>query len=56
MCVPRRLTRREMLGFIKWKNELHEEDIREFGEVITRSPSAYQDLYRIYLDKNKPRN
>lgn len=52
MCNPRRLTRKEMLGFPKWKKELHKEDIREFGEIVKRPPSAYQDLYRIYLDKN----
>lgn len=42
-----------MLGFVKWKQELNEEDIKEFGKVVERPISAYHDLYRIYLDNNK---
>lgn len=53
MCNPRRLTRREMLGFTKWKRELEREDIKQFGDVLKRPLSAYHDLYRIYLDKEK---
>ena len=51
MCNPRRLTRKEMYGFTKWKEALHKEDIREFGEIVKRPDSAYIELYRIYLDK-----
>ncbi|AUR94663.1 hypothetical protein NVP1197A_25 [Vibrio phage 1.197.A._10N.286.54.F2] len=53
MCSPRKLTRREMLGFAKWKRDIDKEDINEFGEVVKRPISAYHDLYRIYLDKGK---
>ena len=50
MCAPRRLTRREMLGFIKWKREFEIEDVRMFGSIVKRPLSIYHDLYRIYLD------
>jgi len=53
MCNPRRLTRKEMLLFSKWKKELQAEDIKEFGSVVNRHDEAYQELYRIYLDKNR---
>lgn len=53
MCYPRKLTRREMLGFVKWKRELEQEDVKEFGEVVERPLTACHDLYRIYLDKQR---
>jgi hypothetical protein len=53
MCNPRRLTRREMFGFTKWKDELHKEDVKEFGEIVKRPSSAYHELYRAYLDSNR---
>jgi hypothetical protein len=55
MCNPRKLTRREMFGFSAWKRGMDKEDIKEFGEVVKRPLSSYHDLYRIYLDSNKPR-
>lgn len=55
MCVKRRLTRKELLLFPKWKKQLEEEDIKEFGEVVNRSNDAYFDLYRIYLSNKNNR-
>lgn len=53
MCNPRRLTRKEMLGFPKWKRDLQKEDELLFGSVVKRPDSAYIELYRIYLDKQR---
>ena len=47
MCNPRRLTKKEMLGFPKYKRYLDNEDIAKFGELIKRPLSAYHDLYRM---------
>ena len=37
-----------MSPFIKWKMELHEEDIAECGSVVKRPDEAYHLLYEIY--------
>lgn len=54
MCNPRRLTRREMLGFVKWKRELEEEDVKELGVPLKRTPEHLHLLYTIYLNHNRP--
>ena len=53
VCNPRKLTRREMLGFPKWKRELEAEDVRKVGSVVKRPLSVLHDIYRIYLDYGK---
>ncbi|AUR90657.1 hypothetical protein NVP1149O_03 [Vibrio phage 1.149.O._10N.286.55.A12] len=37
-----------MSPFSKWKQELQDEDIQEFGAVINRPDGAYYLLYEIY--------
>ena len=37
-----------MSPFVEWKRSLHEEDILEFGSVVSRPDSAYDLLYNIY--------
>lgn len=49
MCSPRKLTRKEMLGFLSFRRALEKEDIRELGSVVSRPLSALHELYRIYL-------
>lgn len=51
MCIPRKLTLKEMHGFNKWVKELHEEDVKLFGEIVKRPESALKLLYISYLDK-----
>lgn len=42
-------------SFDKWKEALHKEDIDEFGVIISRPNSAYELLYKIYVDHNLSR-
>jgi len=50
MCSPRKLTRKEMFGFLRFRRDLEQEDLRELGCVVERPLSALHELYRIYLD------
>lgn len=42
--------------FESWKEALHKEDVDEFGVIIQRPESAYELLYKMYVDHNLKRD